>query len=97
MTLLFVTTAAAMITPVGLDDALLSQPETFISDIAREQMVTIAVQELHCLDLPEDASEYDRVCLSVGEWQQVFDEIAQQESVDARERAMMIAQYYNSN
>ena len=89
-------TAAAIITPVNLDDAILSQPETALSDQARF-VVQSGEGKLHCLDLPEDRSDFARVCLTTQEWQTVLDlaeaDVAQRESVVDRHRSIALAHW----
>ena len=92
-------TAAVMITPVNLDDALLSQPETLLSDQARSVIADAGDSNLHCMDLPERSSDYARVCLTSGEWQVVLRgaerERAREDSVTARSRAIALASWYS--
>ena len=92
-------TAAAMIVPVNLDDALLSQPETLLSDQAQTFIVEASEGKLHCMDLPERSSDYARVCMTTGEWQVVLSEAerdaARKGSEKARSRAIALASWYS--
>ena len=92
-------TATAIIVPVNLDDALLSQPDTLLSDQARSLIVEAGEGNLHCLDLPEGQSEYARVCLTAGDWHVVLSEAerdaAKKESRRARDRAITLASVYS--
>jgi len=87
-------TAAIVLTPVSLQDPLLAQDGTFVSDHASTAVAEGRVQELHCLDLPQHHPEGERVCLTAGEWQAAFDLAAHEDSTRARERAIGLAHWY---
>ncbi|MWV28101.1 hypothetical protein [Aurantiacibacter rhizosphaerae] len=82
-----------MLTPVAIDDPLLRREDTFVSAAARVVMADAKSAPIHCLDLPENHPDGARTCLTQGEWQAVFDRIAQQESADLRDRQIARSQW----
>lgn len=87
--------AAVVLVPVALDDPLLSRADTFISEQAASAVAQGEVEQLHCLDLPENHPDGARACLTRTEWQAVFDHVRHEESVKWRERAMQLASWYS--
>ena len=87
--------AALSLVPVALDDPLLTRDDTFISEQAGAAMGQGEVEQLYCLDLPENHPDGARACLTRGEWQAVFDHVRHQKSVEYRERATGLAHWYS--
>lgn len=83
--------------PVSLEDAVLQDEDTYISDTARSFMSANESGKLHCFEMPDGTSDYDRVCMTTAEWQLVFDRIALQQSINRRERAVGLAEFYLSS
>ncbi len=88
-------TAMVVLTPVSLDDPVLVQSDTFLSEITSDAIAQGTAEILYCLDLPEGHPDGSRACLTQDEWQAVFDTISHERSVQARERAMQITHWYN--
>ncbi|MFB0611341.1 hypothetical protein [Aurantiacibacter poecillastricola] len=95
MSFLLAATSAVLLQPVALDDPLLQAEETFVSEAAQAAIGAGSVDRLHCLDLPQHHPNGARVCLTRNEWLEVFGRVSQEESVEARQRAMQIADYYS--
>ena len=91
MSLVALAALTATITPVNLDDAVLRQPDTFVSPAGRTLIDAGADARLYCLDLPHGRFDYSRACVTADEWRQVSDRVAQDESADRRFRAILQA------
>lgn len=89
----FGTSTDPTIYPVAFDDPVLQNEETFVSEAAQTAIRDGSDIILRCFEMPEGSSEHDRVCLTTGEWQAVFDEIAHQESVARRTHAIGLSQW----
>jgi len=83
--------SAIALTIVPANDPTLALEKTFVSQVARDALVEKSVDQLHCLDagLPEGGP--DRVCLTAGEWQAVFDRAGHDEAADRRQRLAELA------
>ena len=83
MSLLFAVSAVAL-APVPANDPTLALEETFVSQVARVALAEQTVDELHCLDTPPGEGRPERVCLTKGEWQAVFDRVAYNKAAGRR-------------
>ena len=92
MSLLAIATGFAMLYPVELQDPVLREDDTFISEAARTHMGPNNLGTLHCLDTDEMRG-YERICLTTGEWQEIFDRIAASDAASNRDRQIGLGQW----
>ena len=85
--------AAAVLIPVAYNDPRLSSADSFVSSEARK-LVHAKADGVHCLDAGKTSRSYDTVCLTRTEWQAAFDRAATDTSIERRQRAIGLAQWY---
>lgn len=97
MFLTAMTTAAALLYPVTVDDARLREEGTIVSEAAHAAIQSNELT-IYCLDLPESAGSHTRACLTREEWDDALQlaerDAAHQDSVRARDRAIALADIY---
>lgn len=85
--------AAAVLVPVAHDDPLLASEDSFVSSEARN-LILAKADGIHCLDAKNTSRSYETICLTREEWQAAADRAAVNASIERRQRAVGLAQWY---